>query len=141
MIREVKKRCVHCGNEFIANRSDQKYCNADCRIDANNAIHQQRYAQFKAGAPGTSAERTELVRLKQYMSTLIIVAQDILEEGDEKIRYQGQIYRRIGKKVGQVVDNIRIYPGGGVLLPGGKLVYRSKAATTSSDNCWAYTLG
>lgn len=48
MKKEMIKTCPNCGNKFTPNRSNQKYCDAECKIQANNEVIMQHYHENKA---------------------------------------------------------------------------------------------
>ena len=47
-----EKTCLNCGQQFTANRLDQKYCSGDCRMQFNNhATRAKRNSQADIVAP------------------------------------------------------------------------------------------
>lgn len=43
----MKKRCEFCGNSFIPNRKNQKYCSTDCRLKSNYERSKNRVYEYK----------------------------------------------------------------------------------------------
>ncbi|RZK76830.1 MAG: hypothetical protein EOO85_10340 [Pedobacter sp.] len=133
------KRCPQCNNPFQPRRKNQDYCSTECRIDHNNGLAKERYANFKKEAPKVTGVHQELRQLRQYVASLTIVLEGVKEIDSDTITYQGQTYHKEESWLDKPMVGITLSQGGAIQIPGNKIIYRS-LRSSSIRNCGLYGL-
>lgn len=134
----LMKQCPQCGKPFEARRKNQDYCSTECRTDFNNQVAKGRYATFKQQAPKVAGVQQELKKLKEYLATLTYAIEGIQEIDTKTISYQGKTYVREAT-VDRPAPGLGLNQGGGVMAPGGKIIYRRRNLSGSLRDYGRYT--
>jgi endogenous inhibitor of DNA gyrase (YacG/DUF329 family) len=130
MSTSITKNCPHCKKDFQARRKNQLYCSTECKTDANNAVLKGRYALFKKQAPENEILKEKLKTLRTFISEQIIVLKTVEKLDEKTILYEGRIYKFTALADPPPLP-ISLKKGGGVLMPGRKIIYLNEEETPS----------